>query len=186
MQDRFVQRKKSILEKNDKSTIGSWDKRIVRLCKKINKFSNYYTTSSCSGRVALILDKENQREDLFVKVWHEKVLLKELMKELGNIDKDNIRFKQEPPILHIACKDVESAKRILEKARVVGFKRSGVISFSENKFIVELLSTEKIEFPIIKNGNILVDDEFLKIVLEKANRNLERGWGKIEELRERI
>ena len=68
MKDKFLQRKKSVLSKLDKSTIGSWDKKIVKLCKKINKSENYYTTSSCAGRVALILDKENERGNLFVKV----------------------------------------------------------------------------------------------------------------------
>ena len=108
------------------------------------------------------------------------------MGKLKKIKKGNIKFKQEPPILHIACRNLEGAKKILDKAREVGFKRSGIISFDKNKVIVELLSTEKIEFPIVDNFRILVDDNFLKIVLKKANENLEKGWRKIEELKKRI
>jgi tRNA(Phe) wybutosine-synthesizing methylase Tyw3 len=47
---------------------------------------------------------------------------------------------------------------------------------------LELISTEKIEFPIINNGKALIDDNFLKIIVEKANKNLENGWIKIEKL----
>ena len=44
------------------------------------------------------------------------------------------------------------------------------------------MSSERIEFPVIKDEKILVDDEFLKIVLDKANNNLEKGWDKIKNL----
>ena len=55
-QDTFLQRKKDILSKKDKSHIGKWDEKIVGLCEKINKSDKYYTTSSCSGRVIMIFD----------------------------------------------------------------------------------------------------------------------------------
>lgn len=183
--DKFLQRKKSVLLKLDKSTIGSWDKKIKSLCEKINKSENYYTTSSCAGRIVLIFDK-SERDDVFVKVWHDKVSFENLDKELKKIKKGNIKFKQEPPIIHIACWDLESAREILAKARAVGFKRSGVISFDKNKFVVEILSTEKIEFPIIDNFRILVDESFLRLVLKKANENLMKGWGKIEGLNKKF
>ena len=49
----------------------------------------------------------------------------------------------------------------------------------------ELNSTEKLEFPIVKDKNILVDDEFLELVIKKCNENLEKSWKKVEKL-ERI
>ena len=44
------------------------------------------------------------------------------------------------------------------------------------------MSTENISFPICNMGRNLVNDEFLKIVIKKANYNLERGWEKIKRL----
>ena len=50
--------------------------------------------------------------------------------------------------------------------------------------LIELMSSENISFPIIKNGEILIDDRFLEIILEKANSNLKKGWEKINKLKE--
>jgi tRNA wybutosine-synthesizing protein 3 len=181
MVDSFNQRKQDMLSKKDKSTIGGWDEKIVELCEKINSLENYYTTSSCSGRVALIKDIEGERGDLFVKVWHDEISLE----DLSGIGEKEVKFKQESPIIHVCCKDLENAESLLEKAREIGWKRSGIISTGKG-FICELVSTEKIEFPFIKDGKVLVDDEFLKVVVEKANNNLKKGWDKIRRLKESI
>lgn len=267
----FQQRKKDVLAKLDKSSIGSWDKNIVDLCEKINSLKNYYTTSSCSGRIILIKDEDEKRNDLFVRVWHDLISLKDLRGELEKImkyppnsqhrsdkvrhrtlakslahpkdtspvgseingseseqvqdssigkvingkitnkisdaltsdnarnlpeaissksiraqrDKLNIKFKQEPCILHVACVSLEDAQKLLDKAKLVGWKRSGIISTSKN-IMIELISTEKLEFPIISDGRLLIDDEFLKVVALKANENLKKTWKKIEELRKLV
>ncbi|MCW8965899.1 MAG: tRNA wybutosine-synthesizing 3 family protein [Candidatus Pacearchaeota archaeon] len=182
MIDNFNQRKKDILEKADKSSIGSWDEKIISLCEKINGSDNYYTTSSCAGRIVLMKDEEKKGEGLFLGVWHDKVNFEELKKELENIlDKGDVKFKTEPPIIHIACRDLKSASKLLEEAKHIGFKRSGVNAISKN-IILELCSTEKLEFPIIQSNKILVDDEFLEVVIQKSNFLLNRGWVKIEKL----
>ena len=50
----FEQQKKTVLSKLDKSKKGSIDKGILKLVNTINKNSNYYTTSTCSGRIILL------------------------------------------------------------------------------------------------------------------------------------
>ena len=182
-QDNFFQRKKDVLSKIDKSFKGSWDKKIIKLCEKINSLDNYYTTSSCSGRVVIMIDQEKKERDLFLKVYHDKISFKDLKENLKKIDlTDLIKFKQAPPIIHVVCENFVSVKDLLRKAQLSGWKKSGIISSGE-RFILELNSTEKLEFPIIRAKKILVDNEFLKIVLKKANDNLKKGWEKIEKLR---
>jgi len=227
VRDIFLQRKKDILKKLDKSSIGGWDKKIVGLCEEINKSEDFYTTSSCSGRIVLMIEQSKKSPNLFVKVWHDKINFEELKKVLINIsesstpptatpirsqgslknalasrrvesktkinEKDKfvlinlglknkiIKFKLEQPIIHIACRDIELASDFLEKAKHVGFKRSGILTAGKN-IVLELNSTEKLEFPILKDGEILVDDEFLKLVIEISNGKLENGWDKIEKL----
>ncbi|MDO8659980.1 MAG: tRNA wybutosine-synthesizing 3 family protein [Candidatus Parcubacteria bacterium] len=207
MQDKFSKRKNDILSKKDKSSIGDVDKKIVKLCEKINKTGDYYTTSSCAGRVILIIDSDEKKPDLFMKVWHDLITFNLLKKELIEISKktkENIRFKQEPCILHIACNNLENAKKIYDKGKIAGWKKSGIISLGQ-RFIVELNSTEKLEFPIISNGKILVypenykfsgpetlknqkvpGDNFLKIIVKKSNENLKKTWKKIEKLEKLI
>ena len=220
----FQKQKKDILFKLDKSSIGKWDAKIISLCEKINSLENYYTTSSCSGRVVLIVDNAKKRPGLFVKVWHdlisfeglkkslEKCATRRTPKSLGqrkNIifkKKDrissiglnlNIKFKQEPCILHVACNSLEQSLDFLKKARSVGFKRGGIISGERSKskdfhvslvnlgkrFVLELIGTEKLEFPIIENGKILVDDEFLKMIVKKSNENLKKSWNRVVKLK---
>ena len=179
----FFQRKSAVLSKLDKSSVGKWDEKIISLCKKINSKEDFYTTSSCSGRVVLMLDKEKKSSNLFLKVWHNSVSFVELKSFLKEISgKDLIKFKVEPPILHVACKNLESASKLLEKAKSIGWKRSGINALGKN-IILELNSTERLEFPIIKDGRMLVGDEFLKLIVKQANEKLKRGWLKIEKLK---
>lgn len=178
-QENFSQRKKSVLSKLDKSSIGKWDDRIKNLCEKINSKTNYYTTSSCSGRIIVMVDQDKKGPGLFEFVSHNFVKLQKLKKVLEKIKNKNLKFKSEPPILHVSCKTIKDAEKILNKFRDAGWKRSGIISIGKN-IVVELISTEKLEFPLVEEGRILVDDNFLKIVLKKANNNLKKGWGKIE------
>ncbi len=229
--DIFAQRKRDVLSKTDKSYKKSWDRKIIGLCEKINSLENYYTTSSCSGRIVLMINQDKKEKDLFLRVYHNKINFSELKKALNNLlssetreidfseqtslssspdkkvkalinsnaehcdeiqcetnkiiraKRDNIKFKLnqdqrsfiisnlkikfklEPCILHVVCKTLEDAQKLLNKAKLSGWKKSGIISFGKN-IVLELNSTEKLEFPIIQNKKILVDDEFLKIVVE--------------------
>jgi len=184
MRDRFLQRKTAVLLKLDKSSIGKWDKKIKAVCDKINLLDNFYTTSSCSGRIILMIEQEKKGKDLFLKIWHDKINFNELKKELIKLVSSKnklIKFKLEPPIIHIACRDLKKATYILEKGKSCGFKRSGILTFDKN-IIVELNSSDKLEFPIIKNKKILVDNAFLKLIIEISNKKLKKGWEKIKKL----
>jgi len=179
----FDQRKKDVLEKKDKSFKKSWDKKILKLCKKINSLKNYYTTSSCSGRVVLMINQDKKDRDLFINVYHDLISFERLKKDLKNIVKKNkklIKFKLDPCALHVSCRTSEDAKELCNKAKLAGWKECGLISF-KNK-IAELKSTEKLEFPIIDKDKILVNDEFLKIIVDESNKKLRKGWDKIEKL----
>lgn len=180
----FSSTKKDILNKKDKSNIGHIDNYILALCKKINSNSNYFTTSSCSGRITLVVDEDKKSKDVFLFRNHDEVNFNQLKEHIldssKKVKKGLIYFKQEPCFIVISCKSKEKQWSIFNEARNNGWKKSGILSINK-KFLVELMSSERIEFPVIKDGKILVDDEFLKIVLDKANNNLEKGWKKIKD-----
>ncbi|MEK6914269.1 MAG: hypothetical protein AABW83_01325 [Nanoarchaeota archaeon] len=184
----FESTKKDILNKKDKSNIGFIDKDILKLCDKINSNSNYFTTSSCSGRIVLVLDGK-KRKDIFLFRTHDKINFNELKYKILEISekfkKELIYFKQEPCLIVVSCKNKESQWKLFSEARNNGWKKSGILSL-DKKILVELMSTENISFPIIKNRRILVDDKFLKIVLNKSNKNLEKGWSKIKYLEKKM
>ena len=182
-QDTFLQRKKDILSKKDKSHIGKWDEKIVGLCEKINKSDKYYTTSSCSGRILLIPDQDEKAKDLFLKRYHDLISFEQLKKDLEEVSKSDklVKFKLDPCALHVACESLEDAQKLVSGARLVGWKKSGIIA-GDKRYVVELNSTERLEFPIINNGKILVDDNFLKILVNRTNEKLENTWKKIKAL----
>ncbi|MBS3084425.1 hypothetical protein J4411_00750 [Candidatus Pacearchaeota archaeon] len=181
----FLQRKNDVLKKVDKSYAGGWDKKIAALCEKINKSPNYYTTSSCSGRVLIMIDQMKKGAGLFIWMSHDKITPKEVRDKLENFkEKELLKFKCEPPIIHIVCKTLKDAKEILRKGQKAGFKNSGIISLSRN-IVAEIHGTEKFEFPVFKCGKFLIGDKFIRLVVEKSNKKLEKGWkiiGKLDGL----
>lgn len=185
--DMFIKRKKDILSKEDKSSAGKWDEKIKHLCERINALGDFYTTSSCSGRIVLMIDKEKKEKGLLIKVYHDLISFERLKRDLEEIKnkKEDIKFKMEPCALHVSCRTFEQAQKLQENAKLAGWKKSGVISF-EKRFVVEMNSTERLEFPVIRKGKILVDDDFLKIVVENANEKLRKGWKKIKRMEKSV
>lgn len=180
----FEEQKKKQLSKIDKSNIGKWDFKVKRLCKKLNKKKEYYTTSSCSGRVVLLRASDEKKPDAFLFRSHKKISFNELKKALEDIGrryKGLVEFKMNPCILHVACESLKDAQDIVNKAKLAGWKRSGIMATGK-RFMVELFSTENIEFPIMNKERILVDNDFLKLIVKQANEKLERVWRKIEGL----
>jgi len=183
----FEKRKKDFLSKKDKSSIGSWDKPILNLCKKINKKKDYYTLSSCSGRIVLIKNIIEKQPGLFIIREHKPITFTKLKKALADYnERHGVIYKQEPCILHVACKNLEKARELLVKAQQAGWKQSGIIALGSNRIVVELRSTEYISFPIIDKGKLLVDNDFLKILVKESNSRLKRTWQKIKNLENKL
>lgn len=178
----FQQQKKKQLSKSDKSSIGSWDSKIKGLCEKINRKKEFYTTSSCGGRVVLLKASSKKIRDAFLFRTHSLIGFKELKNALSGVDYDGlVEFQMSCCILHVACCWLEDAFGLVHKAKEAGWKRSGVMGGKRN--IVELHSTENMSFPIMSDEGVLVDDEFLKLVVDIANEKLERCWEKIGRLK---
>ncbi|HRZ85512.1 MAG TPA: hypothetical protein P5277_01905 [Candidatus Paceibacterota bacterium] len=187
MVDQFLRRKQQQLSKSDRSLKQSWDKKILTLCEKINNSQDYYTTSSCSGRALILVDSKEKRDDLFIEVWHDLIKITDLKKAISKTledkskSKELVYFKQDPCILHVACKTLEKAQKLHDLAKLAGWKRCGIIT-SNKRFVVELNATDRLEFPIINKGKLLVNDDFLEIVIKESNKKLKLSWEKINKL----
>jgi tRNA wybutosine-synthesizing protein 3 len=177
----FQKEKKEFLTKKDKSRKGSIDIKIKKLVDKINSLEDFYTTSSCSGRILIFVKPKSNRKNEVKYLFncHNKTNYNEIKKVKLNGD---VWFKVEGAILHVASKNIDSTKKFLNAARDIGFKRSGIISIGKSKIIMELVSTEKIETIIAKNKKLLVDESYLKILIKEGNEKLERTWKKIDKL----
>ena len=178
----FQNQKKGFLIKKDKSRKGSIDKKIRKLVDKINSLENYYTTSSCSGRILiLIMPKSGKKQDTkWLFSSHYEVKLSEIKKILSKIStKEDIWFRAEPAIMHIAADTMENAVKLLNTARNIGFRRSGIIGVRKNKVSAELISTERLETIIAKKGKIIADEDYLRHLIAEANIKLEKTRKKI-------
>ena len=168
----FAKLKKDFLEKQDKSIKGSIDKEIKDLVDKINSFDDYFTTSSCSGRIVLQTG-EKKSESEWIKVSHDEVDLEWVkVKPVEKI----LWFRMEPAILDVACSSIEKAQELLDKAQLI-FKKS-FIKTTRNKILVEIKGSEHIAAPIAKE-KWLVDEHYLQILIEEANKKLKKTREKI-------
>lgn len=178
----FQKHKKDFLKKLDKSKKGKIDKEILPLINLINKKPNYYTTSSCSGRIVLLSKKSYKKQETrWLFCSHKKTNFKEIKKALEKIPKTDVWFRFEPLILHVAAKTIEDAQKLINIARDIGFKRSGIQS-TKRKIVVEVASTEIIDAIIAKKGKLLVTDDYLKVLIQEANKKLKRTRDKIKKL----
>ncbi|MBU2560777.1 MAG: hypothetical protein KKD17_00630 [Nanoarchaeota archaeon] len=183
----FEAEKRTFLEKEDKSVKGSIDCHIKDLCDLINSKPDYYTTSSCSGRIVLIKfpksGRKNEAEWLFVS--HDAAGFYNMKNELGTLPEEEVWFRFEPFILHVACRTVDDAGRLLRLAQDMGIKRSGIISLGSRN-VVEIIGTEHVDTIISKEGKLLVDDDYISLLIQNSNNKMKRNWDKIEKMKEEL
>ena len=157
---------------------GLVDEEIIPILNKINNLSNYYTTSSCIGRVGIMeipKDKNPKLYSRWLGKWHHYATYDEMFNALKERKNGYIVFVMNSPILHIACKDIESAKKMLELAIHSGLKASSIKSVSDRRVIVEILTTYKVDAPIGEDGELFVDDNYLKFLLDYSNLKLKKA-----------
>jgi tRNA wybutosine-synthesizing protein 3 len=144
------------------------DEGIVDLIEKINKNPDLVSLSSCSGRIVLLMvDEQGKKNASFFAKWHEPVEPEEFEMKLTQYTSSMpLWFRVEPFILHVAAKDLESAKKFMEKIRAVGVKRGGIQVIKEDKILMEFQGSGYIAMPVdpIREWNDLIQkaDEIMK------------------------
>jgi len=186
----FDASKRTMLEKlykPDRSFKGNVDEEAIPTIEAFNAKENYYTTSSCSGRISLFCEAESGRKDesgwLFVK--HGTVKIEELKNPLASLPQETVWFRQETPIFHIACRTDEGAKKLLELCRDLGFKHSGIIGKSK-RVMVEIIFNNKMDVPISGGGVLFVNEKFIKFLLKKANARFKKNQKLLKKLEKSV
>lgn len=162
---------------------GLVDKMLIPFLKKINKKPNIYSSSCCAGRIMVIgLDEEESKKpNLFVLKEHRKVKLSEIKATFAVAKFPELWLKQEPFIFHFGTKDLETAKKILEIKTCSGIRRGGIFYIKNEKYLIELVGSQTLAVPIKIGKKILLSDEQLKVILDKANKKLERNYKQLKE-----
>lgn len=164
---------------------GKADEDVVPLVREINSKRNYYTTSSCAGRVVIMkIPDPGRKEDAeFLKKWHREIKLKELLdglREHKNIKNKWIIFN--PPIYHIGSRTLEDAYKITQLGIQSGFKNSGIRSVTNKKIITQIISTEGLDVPYSDS----LTDDYLRDLKDNLNFMLRRSRNKMSDFKSKI
>ena len=181
MFDHFAKEKSDFLKKKDKSKKGCVDEDAKEIVDLVNSKKDFYTTSSCSGRIVLLKmksKKKNKCDWIFTK--HNKVNFEEINDSIKNKTKIKygIYFKQQPLILHIACRNLDAANKLLNASRKI-FRRAGIIGVTNRKAMIEIIGDERIE-TIICDKDFVADGEYIKELIKYANLNFVENKRKSE------
>jgi tRNA wybutosine-synthesizing protein 3 len=153
---------------------GEVDEEILPIIEKINSNPNYFTTSSCAGRIALIElpeigDKEGAE---FLGKWHREVEVEEVKAAYSKAkDATTIFFLAQSPIIHVRCKNLESAVALRNTAVESGLKYSTLKSLTLNSN----LEPQKIVVEI-----------YISFLVENANLALKRARQKLEKFQQNL
>ena len=156
------------------------DEGILPILSLINNFKEYYTSTSCAGRIVLleipnIGDKKNAK---FLGKWHRIIEPDEIKVAAKKAKKGLLWLLAQSPIIHIGSNTNEMADNMVKTAISCGFKNSGVKSIGK-KIIVEVCSTERLDAPIGRDGSLFCDEEYLQLLAEISNEVFEKSKDKL-------
>jgi tRNA wybutosine-synthesizing protein 3 len=167
--DAFALQKSQCLERKDQSKRGMFDRLIKPLLLHINEHPDYYTTSSCAGRIVLIAmeDKARKCDARWLYITHGKAMLTSISKSLNGSPKETVWLRQESFIMHVAARDLDAAGRLIKIARDAGLKHSGICSLGR-RIMLEIGGNEIMETPIYRGG-LLITEDYLRYLIKEAN-----------------
>jgi tRNA wybutosine-synthesizing protein 3 len=184
----FLDGKKNALEHLTKAIdLKQVDSGIQPILNIINNSDEYYTTSSCFGRIVLleIPTIGNKKEAKFLGKWHRPIELNDLLIAIKNAKEGQIWVLSQSPIIHIAAFSDNAAEKILKVAIACGFKNSGIKSIGK-RIVIEILSTERLDAPIGKNGKVFCNNEYLYLLVKISNEIIEKSTLKLKKLEEKL
>ncbi|XP_061694269.1 tRNA wybutosine-synthesizing protein 3 homolog isoform X2 [Syngnathoides biaculeatus] len=152
MEKTFSEFKKRRLNKIDLSKKGNVDEDIVHLVDLLNTCEQYFTTSSCSGRITVIDGAPEscvvqKRNLVLLFVSHKECKFDDVMSALVS-SCGNAVLKFEPFILHLQCRTLGDAQ------------------------LMAIRSTHSLEVPLSHQGKLLVSHEYLEFLIGIANQKM--------------
>ncbi|XP_031734535.1 tRNA wybutosine-synthesizing protein 3 homolog [Anarrhichthys ocellatus] len=183
MEKMFSQWKNQCLNKLDQSKKGSVDEDIAHVVSLLNSCEEYFTTSSCSGRVVLIDGAPESSHVLkqncvWLFVSHQECRSEDLMGGLARSSGDAV-FKFEPFVLHVQCLRLDDAQLMHSVAINSGFRNSGLTVSKTGKIITAVRSTHCLEVPLSHEGKLLVEHEYIHFLTRIANQKMEENLRRI-------
>jgi tRNA wybutosine-synthesizing protein 3 len=183
--DYFSKKKLMMRKLKEAISKNAVDVEILPFLEIINKQQEFFTTSSCAGRIVILeVDKIGKKEgSKFIYKKHESPDFNELKKLLISHKFSNEAWLLvEPPIFHLGANNLENAKKILNLGLSAGLRRSGIRSISDNWIIVQLWGTGHMDIPLgnKKNNYFYNNHEYTDFVLDIAKNALHHGKNQLK------
>ncbi|XP_027876379.1 tRNA wybutosine-synthesizing protein 3 homolog isoform X3 [Xiphophorus couchianus] len=153
----FSRIKTQSLNRLDLSKKGSVDEDIEHVVSLLNSCEQFFTTSSCSGRIILI----------------------DGMSGLSRACGDAV-LKFEPFVLHVQCRRLEDAQLLHSVAVNSGFRNSGLTVGKTGKIVSAVRSTHGLEVPLSRHGKLLVDEDYIQFLTQIANQKMEENLRRVQ------
>ena len=185
----FSQYKSKAMQKLESAlSDGLVDEGVISVLNSFNSHPDIFTTSSCAGRIQLIVLPDIGRKDSVElrKKWHRPVEFQEVKDAITNLDVPSnsiVILQGQSPIFHVSCRTMELAQKFRGIVHSQGWKYSSLITGNEDKWVVEVLSANRIDNLLFRNGVIdPPDDERLKFIIEESNKILIKAQARLEAL----
>lgn len=177
----------ALLSIEDAAREKTVDGKIVFLLEKINALSDYYTTSSCYGRIVVAESSvdNKKREYQFLGKWHREVTFRDVDAAINKYKRNILFFRLDPVILHVGCRDMDSASRLLKICQRTGLKRSGTYQVKP-RIIVEIMGVDALCAPLGKDGRVMAGRKYLDFLISIANEKFRNNEKKIDEFAQRV
>ncbi len=149
------------------------DPLMIPISNYIATTKEFFTTSTCSGRITLMdLDEtEKKREGAFFRKWHRTVTFDEVWEGIcDETNTGNVWFKQDGLVVLIGTNTLENAKHVLNVVHNLGIKRVGINHFEPGKIHIELFGTQHMSVPVKRGKEILAGKEYVKELVKLANK----------------
>ncbi|OLS23005.1 MAG: hypothetical protein HeimC3_27020 [Candidatus Heimdallarchaeota archaeon LC_3] len=184
----FETKKKLMLSKlNEALKLKAVDEDVIPFLNLINRHAEYFTTSTCSGRIVIIeVEKLGKKEgSIFLYKSHKYPDFNKLLKLILNYNFSNDAWLLvEPPLFHLGVKNLDYAKKMLNIGLSAGLRRSGIRSIAEDWIVVALWGSGHINLPLGNaNKNFLAENElYISYLLTKVGEVFNYGRNQLDKL----
>jgi|TARA_B110000438_G_scaffold45732_1_gene45857 tRNA wybutosine-synthesizing protein 3 len=167
---------------------GLVDEGVISVLNSFNSHPDIFTTSSCAGRLQLIVLPDIGRKDSVElrKTWHRPVEFQEVKDAITNLEipaNSIVILQGQSPIFHISCRTMELAQKFRGRVHGQGWKYSSLLTGNDDKWVVEILSANRIDNLLFREGLIdPPDDDRLKFIIEESNKILIKAQARLEAL----
>ena len=185
----FSQHKSNAMKKLESAlSEGLVDEDVISVINSFNSHPDIFTTSSCAGRIQLIILPDIGRKDSVHrrKTWHREVTIDDVegaISELEIPDNSIVILQTQSPIFHLSCRTLELAIKLRGIVHGQGWKYSSLITGNDEKWNVEILSANRIDNLLFRKGVISPPDKGrLNFIIEESNKILVRAQARLEAL----